>query len=143
MPISAFLSVKAKTAPPDMLFFLKRPGISFWNTGILSPPICDQEKLLYALLHRCSAEILMELSANHKYLGATPGIIQVLHTWGQELNFHPHTYRLQVRELLQLRRITIRAVLGHPELLLLSALNLILLLRIISLNLVCFSDDIL
>ena len=26
------------------------------------------------------------------FLGATPGIIQVLHTWGQELNFHPHVH---------------------------------------------------
>lgn len=27
---------------------------------------------------------------NKKYLGATTGIIQILHTWGQELNYHPH-----------------------------------------------------
>lgn len=34
----------------------------------------------------------MELSENKKYLGATPGIIQILHTWGQELNYHPHIH---------------------------------------------------
>ena len=50
------------------------------------------QKLLYSLLHRCSAETLLELSKNPKYLGATPGIIQVLHTWGQALNFHPHIH---------------------------------------------------
>lgn len=38
---------------------------------------CNQ-KLLYNLLHRCSAETLLELSKDKKYLGATPGIIQVL-----------------------------------------------------------------
>ena len=52
----------------------------------------SNQKLLYSLLHRCSAETLLELSSNKKYLGATPGIIQVLHTWGQELNYHPHIH---------------------------------------------------
>ena len=58
----------------------------------LNSLIYANQKLLYALLHRCSAETLLELSSNPKFLGATPGIIQVLHTWGQELNFHPHIH---------------------------------------------------
>lgn len=52
---------------------------------------CNQE-LLYGLLHRCCAETLLELSADQKYLGATPGIIQVLHTWNQELGYHVHMH---------------------------------------------------
>lgn len=52
---------------------------------------CNQ-KLLYALLHRCSSETLLELSRDKKYLGATPGIIQVLHTWNQELHYHVHMH---------------------------------------------------
>lgn len=52
---------------------------------------CNQE-LLYGLLHRCCAETLLELSADKKYLGATPGIIQVLHTWNQELGYHVHMH---------------------------------------------------
>jgi hypothetical protein len=58
----------------------------------LNALVYSNQELLYSLLHRCSAETLLELSANKKYLGATPGIIQVLHTWGQELNFHPHIH---------------------------------------------------
>jgi len=58
----------------------------------LNSLIYSNQKLLYSLLHRCSAETLIELASDHKYLGATPGIIQVLHTWGQELNFHPHIH---------------------------------------------------
>lgn len=58
----------------------------------LNALIYSNQELLYSLLHRCSAETLLELSGNKKYLGATPGIIQVLHTWGQELNFHPHIH---------------------------------------------------
>lgn len=52
---------------------------------------CNQ-KLLYGLLHRCSSETLLELSRDKKYLGATPGIIQVLHTWNQELDYHVHMH---------------------------------------------------
>ena len=52
---------------------------------------CNQ-KLLYGLLHRCCAETLLELSDDPKYLGAIPGIIQVLHTWDQELNYHVHMH---------------------------------------------------
>ena len=52
---------------------------------------CNQ-KLLYGLLHRCCAETLLELSADKKWLGATPGIIQILHTWNQELDYHVHMH---------------------------------------------------
>lgn len=58
----------------------------------LNPLIYCNQKLLYGLLHRCCAETLLELSADRKYLGATPGIIQVLHTWNQELDYHVHMH---------------------------------------------------
>ena len=58
----------------------------------LNAIIYANQGLLYSLLHKCSAETLLELAADKKYLGAIPGIIQVLHTWGQELNFHPHIH---------------------------------------------------
>ena len=58
----------------------------------LNPLIYGNQELLYSLLHRCSSETLLELARDKKYLGATPGIIQVLHTWGQTLNFHPHIH---------------------------------------------------
>lgn len=52
---------------------------------------CNQQ-LLYGLFHRCCAQTLTELSANRLYLGATPGIIQVLHTWNQEMEYHVHMH---------------------------------------------------
>jgi len=58
----------------------------------LNALIYANQELLYSLLHRCCAKTLLELSRIPKFLGATPGIIQVLHTWGQELNFHPHVH---------------------------------------------------
>lgn len=58
----------------------------------LNPIIYSNQKLLYAAMHKCASQTLLTLSADHKYLGATPGIIQVLHTWGQEMNYHPHIH---------------------------------------------------
>ena len=58
----------------------------------LNPLIYCNQKLLYSLLHRCCAETLLELSSDKKWLGATPGIIQVLHTWNQELEYHVHMH---------------------------------------------------
>ena len=58
----------------------------------LNPLIYCNQKLLYGLFHKCCAETLLELSKDRKYLGATPGIIQVLHTWNQELSYHVHMH---------------------------------------------------
>lgn len=58
----------------------------------LNPLICCNQRLLYGLLHKCCAETLVELSADQKYLGTKPGIIQVLHTWNQELDYHVHMH---------------------------------------------------
>lgn len=58
----------------------------------LNPLLCSNQKLLYSLFHKCCAETLLELSADKKHLGAVPGIIQVLHTWNQELKYHVHMH---------------------------------------------------
>ena len=58
----------------------------------LNPLIYCNQTLLYGLFHKCCAQTLLELSVDKKYLGATPGIIQLLHTWNQELNYHVHMH---------------------------------------------------
>lgn len=58
----------------------------------LNPLIYANQALLYNLMHKCVSHTLLELSLDKRYLGATPGIIQVLHTWGQNLNYHPHIH---------------------------------------------------
>lgn len=58
----------------------------------LNPLLCRNQQLLYAFFHRCCAQTLLELSADKHYLGATPGIIQLLHTWDQELSYHLHMH---------------------------------------------------
>ena len=58
----------------------------------LNPLVYCNQQPLYDLLHRCCARTLLELSGDKKWLGATPGIIQVLHTWNQELDCHVHMH---------------------------------------------------
>lgn len=58
----------------------------------LRPLIYSNQKELYSLIHKCTSETLLELCADKKYLGATPGIIQVLHTWTKDLKYHPHVH---------------------------------------------------
>lgn len=47
---------------------------------------------LLNLMFKCVQDTLILLCADRKYMGAKPGIISVLHTWGQTLSFHPHVH---------------------------------------------------
>jgi hypothetical protein len=47
---------------------------------------------VYALLFKAAAETLTTIAADRKHLGAEIGIIAVLHTWGQNLQYHPHVH---------------------------------------------------
>lgn len=58
----------------------------------LNPLLYCNQQLLYGFFHRCCAETLLELSKSKKHLGATPGIIQILHTWNQEVGYHVHMH---------------------------------------------------
>lgn len=50
------------------------------------------KRLLYDLLFSAASQTLLSLSQDRRYLGAEPGIIMVLHTWGQTLVYHPHVH---------------------------------------------------
>lgn len=58
----------------------------------LNTLIFQNQKLLYSLLLQAAGHTLVELAKNPKYLGATSGVTSVLHTWGQNLSFHPHVH---------------------------------------------------
>ncbi len=58
----------------------------------LNDLIYANQKALYNLMFSCVSETLLCLCKDKRYLGATPGIIMVLHTWGQQLNYHPHIH---------------------------------------------------
>jgi hypothetical protein len=48
--------------------------------------------VLYDLLMRSAAATLRSVAANAQYLGASIGVLMVLHTWGQNLHHHPHVH---------------------------------------------------
>src|SRR6266545_7337643 len=50
------------------------------------------QKVIYSLLFRASAETMLEIAADPKHLGAQIGFLSVLHTWGQRLDHHPHVH---------------------------------------------------
>jgi hypothetical protein len=58
----------------------------------LNSLVLGHRKVLYKLLFDASAQTLLSFAKDEKYLGAVPGIISVLHTWGQQLSFHPHIH---------------------------------------------------
>jgi len=46
----------------------------------------------YAALFRAAQETLRAVAANARHLGAQVGLVAVLHTWGQDLHYHPHLH---------------------------------------------------
>lgn len=58
----------------------------------LNPLVFSNQKILYGILFKAASETILEMSANKKNLGAQPGFTAVLHTWGQNLQFHPHLH---------------------------------------------------
>lgn len=47
---------------------------------------------VYAILFKTAAETLRTIAADSKHLGAEIGLIAVLHSWGQNLHYHPHLH---------------------------------------------------
>ena len=64
-----------------LVFTLPRP---------LHPLLLWNQAALYKLLFQAASESLLEM-ARSRWRG-TPGFIVVLHTWGQQLNYHPHLH---------------------------------------------------
>ena len=58
----------------------------------LRPVFYQNQALMYNLLFKVAAETLQELAADKKYLGAQLGFTAILHTWGQNLSYHPHLH---------------------------------------------------
>ena len=50
------------------------------------------QKEIYQILFKAASETLIELASNPKYIGAQLGFTALLHTWGQNLMFHPHLH---------------------------------------------------
>ena len=58
----------------------------------LNSLVMGNRKAMFTLLFDAASYTLLKFAGDEKYLGAQPGIIAVLHTWGQQLSFHPHIH---------------------------------------------------
>lgn len=50
------------------------------------------QKPSYDILFRVTAQTLLTIARDPKHLGADIGFFAILHTWGQNLHFHPHLH---------------------------------------------------
>lgn len=72
-----------KVAYYHMVFTLP----SEFNSYALTNP-----KLLYGLLFKVAWSVIRDFAENPKFMGATTGMISILHSWGQNLSLHPHLH---------------------------------------------------
>jgi putative transposase/transposase-like zinc-binding protein len=66
--------------------------VVFTLPAALGPLALQNARVLYDLLLRTAWETVRELASDPRYLGATVGLLAVLHTWGQTLCHHPHVH---------------------------------------------------
>jgi hypothetical protein len=66
--------------------------VVFTIPGQIASIALQNKKVVYSNLFRATAETLRRIAADPKHLGAKIGFLAVLHTWGQNLQHHPHIH---------------------------------------------------
>ena len=66
--------------------------VVFTIPAILHPMAMANREVFYNAMFTASAEAVKSLCADKRILGAMPGFTSVLHTWGQQLAYHPHIH---------------------------------------------------
>jgi Putative transposase/Transposase zinc-binding domain len=66
--------------------------VVFTLPSALGPIALQNQREVYGLLFRAAAETLRQIAADPKHLGAEIGFLAILHTWGQNLQHHPHVH---------------------------------------------------
>jgi hypothetical protein len=84
---AAWLEREAQTLLPVDYYH-----VVFTLPADLAPLALQNPRVLYDLLLRTAWETVRELASDPHYLGATVGLLAVLHTWGQTLSHHPHAH---------------------------------------------------
>jgi hypothetical protein len=54
----------------------------------------SDQKAMYSLLMKTVAGAVIDLVRSEKRIGATPGILMILHTWTRQMTYHPHVHLL-------------------------------------------------
>ena len=58
----------------------------------LNPLALRNKKAVFDILFTAASQTLLSIARDEKHLGAQLGFTMVLHTWGQNLLFHPHVH---------------------------------------------------
>jgi Transposase zinc-binding domain/Putative transposase len=75
----------------------QRPGphflLTFTVPETLRPFIRSHQRLAYHAMFHASSEALKRLAKDERFIGTDlPGFTGVLHTWGRQLQYHPHVH---------------------------------------------------
>lgn len=68
--------------------------VVFTIPSILNEIIYGNQCVMYDILLRAASEAVLQVCRDSKHLGARTGCLTILHTWGQNLMFHPHVHIL-------------------------------------------------
>jgi len=60
----------------------------------LNKLVYKYQKNCYSILFKASAQTVLKVASRPGFLGAKTGCLSVLHTWGQNLQYHPHIHML-------------------------------------------------
>lgn len=75
------------------------PATSYFHMVFTLPHCLNKlcyinQKLAYGLLFKAAGQSLIQCAKNPTYLGAKAGAVALLHTWGQNLSYHPHIHMI-------------------------------------------------
>ena len=66
--------------------------VVFTLPAAVAAVVWQNRRVGYTLLFQAVHDTLREVAAQPKHLGAQVGLLAVLHTWGQDLHYHPHLH---------------------------------------------------
>jgi hypothetical protein len=66
--------------------------VVFTVPAAVAQVVWQHQRRGYTWLFRAAQAALREVAADPKHLGAQVGLLGVLHTWGQDLHYHPHLH---------------------------------------------------
>lgn len=76
----------------SLLLPIQQFMLTFTIPDELRPLARSNQRLIYDILFRASADALLELAADPRFVGGKIGMVGVLHTWTRDLRYHPHVH---------------------------------------------------
>jgi len=58
----------------------------------LRPLAYINQDIIYSIFFKAASKTLKQVALNPEFLGAEPAFLAILHTWGQNLSYHPHLH---------------------------------------------------